>query len=500
MLLAWTMSVALAWTEATETTLIEAALADAWVIPEGAPPADPAAAARVRLAIDVWARTAAPPAQRDAWVKRLPTPESYDAWALKDALGLAVSATVVGIDAVDPTPWARTAILAPRRDGRHALEPAHGADRQPMRLADGREIPSDPSVFLAGDPAMPDVSPFELLGPKQQPLGHDARLEVALNGPVEVYRRELDLSQSFVDLAVLAATDDVPDPATARTWLSQAQYYLLSSSDPMLCAECCMHAFTGDAFGEGIRRSIFTAGGYLGEVPPYSTIGFDLMLSRRSLASGIIDASLASPDSPDGQRLRAAIRDGDIVSSKDLFDGLKRANDPPERSAYAEIAAKWMIGVVDFNAVKLWRYLHRLADERPGVPPVAATRDEAPDIYAYQLDEYVGSLHRAGVSMRAAEAHTAKLVADAAASSEQRLAIRALVLERLVGRQLAFLSARDALRAGFVASPPPPRITRVSAPEILVAELVAVAAVATLGVGVGVFLRQRRAIGHVAEG
>jgi hypothetical protein len=282
---------ALGYNEAIHSLITSRAFAgrDAWLAEELKPPTQADLDAFRAL---VW-RTAAQVPQtglRSSFLSRWPSEAAFTAWEFKELWMLDPAATVHGFDLVDARPMKRGELLAlasrwPDDDERNRNRYLRRADHQIVRAADGSPMPYDPATLDFGS----------LTGTTSQGHAHYGLVTGPLSDDPEVLKKEpwrfaipptahaygAELAQLYTDLALLAASSNLP----SREWLATcfagaAFHHIEDVGNQIHTVQVGIYEFFRDAWFQSKLRDLRTLGGLLGERRSLRQIGVRLIANH----------------------------------------------------------------------------------------------------------------------------------------------------------------------------------------------------------------------------
>lgn len=486
-----------------------------------AAPANLVAAAAVREAIDSHARRS--PTLRDAWVKRYPKPADFDDWAFKYFLLLEPGSKVVGIDRLDDRITATSKLYDlvalgtrhPDEDWRNRERIAYTPQRQPQKDASGALAPADPALLNMG----------KLGSLSSQAHAHYGLAQVEFSGDPDVLKSDprrfarkagyerapiltlaAEMSQEHLDLALLAALTDSPS-ARELSWLYTGAgfHYLEDVGNQIHTVQVGLYDFFQDAFFERMKMGLLTGGGYVKPMRSLASIGIEILSSHHVLSEHItrkrLLAAVAGDTDPDGVRLMQAITVDDPAFSAALDSALAGIGGSPEKGEFGMAITRAMIEASSHEGDAVYRATRSIADPRlrtrhviydenrddPDsalVPRSSENESSYRDFYSLQERAF----HRVGTALRRWVALQQKAVS--VTNPDERAALRAAIVERLVSRQLKMLDAQDARLADYLAHPVQLGTEPEHSPGLLAADIGILALV--LLVGYRIFRRFRR--------
>ena len=298
---------------------------------ERLPAVSPQELAEFRAWLDGQFRAHPDPAVRRRYVARFPA--ALSAADLKRLLTLNVDRPIHGIDQAGGLPCTALEALQegstqPDTDYRNRERMAHDAHGQPLKLADGRDVPADPLVLNMGNArglssqahahyGLADVA----LSPDPAVL-RDEPWRFGLNagwpgGPVRSFAREF--CQLHYDLAVLAILWGKPaGRSLAHLFLGQGMHYLEDVGNQVHTVQVGSYDLLKRAKLLTWERALFTLGGYAGELKPWTRVGIDLITTHHVLSEGL-----------NAKRIFEALRNEKVAPViRETLDGL--STDDPE--------------------------------------------------------------------------------------------------------------------------------------------------------------------------
>jgi len=497
---------------------------DKTALSAAAGPANLVAAAAVRSAIDAHARRS--PALRDAWAKRYPTPNDFDDWAFKSFLLLEPGARIYGIDRLDErvagsarlVDLVAQAARHPDEDWRNRERLAYDAKRVPIKDAKGAAVAADPAILNMGKLGALSSQAHAHYGLGQVEFSPDA--DVLKTDPRRFARKAgyerapiitlaAEMAQIHLDLALVAALSDAPG-ATELSWLYAGAgfHYLQDVGNQIHTVQVGLYDFFKDAFLERLKMGLLTGGGYIRPMRSLASIGIDILTNHHVLSEHLTQkrflSALSGGGSPDGQRLVVAAQQDDPEFAARIDAALAPLGTSPERSEFALLMTRALIEASSYEGANVYRATREIALPvlRSRFGQYDETRDE-PEQYLLPRDasneasyEQFFSLQekafrRVGTALRRWVALQRKAAGQdgGTQSAEDRAAIRAIALERLVARQLHMLEQQEQRLADFLRQPPELQTQPEKAPGLLAADL---ALVLVAGLGVLWGIRRRR--------
>lgn len=232
------------------------------------------------------------------FTSRYPGPRSFDAFAIRGFLGLSQEPTpaVMGLDdydregEIDRFNLVVRGSAQPDVDQRNQNRFAYDAKRQPLRTADGRRVPADPAALNMGGPTGLDSQAhahyqLALERPSDDPevLQREPwnfAVAVGFDGPVETSAAEM--AQIHLDMAiVLRAWVDEQQGAVSDylpiLWASAGLHYVQDAAGPLHNVQVGSYAVFRRAKLMWALQGLMTAGGYLGALRTFPSIGVDLL-------------------------------------------------------------------------------------------------------------------------------------------------------------------------------------------------------------------------------
>ena len=456
---------------------------------EAAGPANLVATAAVRSAIDSHARRS--PALRDAWTKRYPNPNDFDDWAFKQFLLLEPGARVYGIDRLDDRLPANPRLVDlvaqaarhPDDDWRNRERLAYDAKRTPIKDQKGAAVPADPALLNMGKLGALSSQAHAHYGLAQVEFSPDP--DVLKSEPRRFARKAgyerapiitlaAEMAQSHLDIALIAAPSDAPG-ARELSWMYMGAglHYLQDVGNQIHTVQVGLYDFFQDAFIERLKMGLLTGGGYVRPMRSLASIGIDILTNHHVLSEHLTQkhflSALSGGGDADGQRLVQAALQDDAAFAAQIDTALSSLGSMPERSELALLITRALIEASSYEGADVYRATRSIA------APILRTRfgqyDESrddPDRYLvprggdneqsysqfYALQER--AFRRVGTAQRRWVALQRKATGadNPAQPAEERVAIRAIALERLVARQLRMLDAQEARLADFLRKPP----------------------------------------------
>ena len=482
------------------------------------------ATAAVRSALDAHARRS--PALRDAWTKRYPAPNDFDDWALKSFLLLEPGARVYGIDRLDErlAPSARFLDLVahgsrhPDEDWRNRERLAYDGKRQGIKDKKGGAVPADPAILNMGKLGALSSQAHAHYGLAQVEFSPDP--DVLKSDPRRFARKAgyerapiitmaAEMSQIHLDLALIAALSDAPG-ATELSWLYAGAgfHYLQDVGNQIHTVQVGLFDFFQDAFIERLKMGLLTGGGYVRPMRSLASIGIDILTNHHVLSEHLTEkrfiGALSGGGSTEGQRLLAAAQQDDPEFGARLDAALAPLGSTPERGEFALLITRALIESSSFEGAEVYRATRSIAlpvlrsrfghyDETRDQPDQFLLPRDAGTQAAYE--QFFGlqekAFRRVGTALRRWVALQRKATGQdgAAQSAEDRAAVRAIAMERLVARQLHLLEQQEARLADFLRQPPELQTQPEKSPGMLAADI---AALAIAGLLVAYIIRRRR--------
>ena len=221
---------------------------------------------------------------------RFPSSQAFDAWEMKRYFMLNPKARVHGFDPVDLRPMKRGDLLAlasrwPDDDERNRYRFHYDEKREAVRVADGSILPEDPASLDFGG----------LTGTTSQGHAHYGLVEGPLSEDPEVLKKDprrfavpktahaygAELAQLYTDLALLAATSDLP----GREWLATcfagaAFHHVEDVGNQIHTVQVGFYDFFRDAFLQSKLRDLATLGGVFGPRRSLKQIGVRLVANH----------------------------------------------------------------------------------------------------------------------------------------------------------------------------------------------------------------------------
>ncbi len=480
------------------------------------------ATAAVRSAIDTHARRS--PALRDAWVKRYPTPNDFDDWALKSFLLLEPGARIFGIDRLDERVAANARLLDlvaqasrhPDEDWRNRERLAYDPKRVAIKDKKGASVPADPAILNMGKLGALSSQAHAHYGLAQVEFSPDP--DVLKSEPRRFARKAgyerapiitlaAEMAQIHLDLALIAALSDAPG-SVELSWLYAGAgfHYLQDVGNQIHTVQVGLYDFFKDAFLERLKMGLLTGGGYIRPMRSLASIGIDILTNHHVLSEHLTQkrftSALSGGGSPDGQRLVVAAQQDDPEFAARIDAALAPLGTSPERSEFGLLMTRALIDASSFEGAEVYRATRSLAlpilrsrfgqyDETRDDPDLFVLPRQADTSAAYE--QFFGlqekAFRRVGTALRRWVMLQRKATGQdgSSQSAEDRAAIRAIALERLIARQLHMLDQQDARLADFLRQPPELQTQPEKAPGLLAADLVLL-----LGLGLLAFLVIRR--------
>src|SRR5690349_8054558 len=152
------------------------------------------------------------------------------------------------------------------------------------------------------------------------------------------------MAQADLDLALIAALADPPNPTLAWLFTGQAFHYLEDVSNQIHTVQVGIYEFFVDATIARILLSLKTGGGYLGELRSMASIGIDVLtnhhvLSEKLTRKRLIDAR-EGRTTPEGIRLLEAPTKDDPEFRAALDDALRSWRREPAQAPFGEILTR----------------------------------------------------------------------------------------------------------------------------------------------------------------
>lgn len=487
-------------------------------------PANLVAAAAVRSAIDAHARRS--PALREAWAKRYPTPNDFDDWALKSFLLLEPGARIYGIDRLDERLGASARLLDlvaqasrhPDEDWRNRERLAYDPQRTPIKDKKGAAVPADPAILNMGKLGALSSQAHAHYGLAQVEFSPDP--EVLKIDPRRFARKAgyerapiitlaAEMAQIHLDMALVAALSDAPG-AVELSWLYAGAgfHYLQDVGNQIHTVQVGLYDFFKDAFIERMKMGLLTGGGYVRPMRSLASIGIDILTNHHVLSEHLTErrfiSALSGGGSADGQRLLVAAQQDDPEFAARIDTALAPLGTSPERSEFALLMTRALIEASSFEGADVYRATRAIAlpilrsrfghyDETHDQPDQFLLARDASNEAAYEL--FFGlqekAFRRVGTALRRWVALQRKATGQdgSAQSAEDRAAIRAIALERLVARQLHLLGQQETRLADFLRQPPELQTQPEKSPGLLAVDL---GLIVLAGLGVFLVIRRRR--------
>ncbi|MBL8632007.1 MAG: hypothetical protein JNM40_02205 [Myxococcales bacterium] len=485
-----------------------------------AAPVSPTAFATVRTGIDAFARSE--PSLKDAWLKRYPTAESFDAFAQKQFLQLSASSQVYGLDRIDDRLPAGATLLdvlalgaaEPDDDWRNRERLAYNDKRQPLSDKYGQPVPADPALLNMGRLGALSSQAHAHYGLAQVEFSGDA--DVLKNEPRRFARKPgwedgpiitlaAEMAQIHLDLSLIAALTDMPS-SKELSWqyAGQGFHYLEDIGNQIHTVQVGLFDFFFDAAMERLKMGLWSGGGYLGPMRSLGSIGIDILSSHHTLSEEYtfrrFQAALDGKGDEQAQKLVTAMTEDDPEFAKLLDEALAKLGPHPERGEFGMAITRALIDVSSHEGDDVYRATAAIADPRLRTRHTTFNEErDDPEKFVVSktdknkaaYDEFFAlqarAFRRVGTALRRWVSLEQKAIADAS-TLEQKDALRKEVYKRLIERQLKMQADSEARLQQYLAKPPQNITAPEHAPELLVADVVAVGLVA----GVPMLIRRRR--------
>jgi hypothetical protein len=485
-------------------------------------PGNLVATAAVRSAIDSHARRS--PALRDAWVKRYPNPNDFDDWALKAFLLFEPGARIFGIDRLDERLANSPRLLDlvsqasrhPDEDWRNRERLAYDGKRVPIKDSKGGPVPADPAILNMGKLGALSSQAHAHYGLAQVEFSPDP--EVLKTDPRRFARKAgyerapiitmaAEMAQIHLDIALVAALSDAPG-ALELSWLYAGAgfHYLEDVGNQIHTVQVGLFDFFKDAFIERAKMGLLTGGGYVQPMRSLASIGIDILTNHHVLSEHLTEkrflSAISGGGSPEGQRLVTASRQDDPLFAAQLDGALAPLGATPERGEFALLMTRALIEASSMEGAEVYRATRSIAlpvlrsrsgkyDETRDDPDrflvLRSGSTEASYEQFFSLQER--AFRRVGTALRRWVQLQRKATGQdgTALSTEDRTAVRAIALERLISRQLRLLDAQEARLTDFLRQPPELQTQPEKSVGLLLADIVLL-----LLVGGGIFFAGRR--------
>lgn len=277
------------------------------------------------------------------FASRYPGPRSFDAFAIRGFLGLSQEPTpaVMGLDdydregEIDRFNLVVRGSAQPDVDRRNQERFAYDAKRLPLKTADGRRVPADPAALNMGGPTGLDSQAhahYQLATEKPsddpeilQTEPWNFAVALGFDGPVETSAAEM--AQAHLDMAIVmrAWVDEqqgVVSDYLPILWASAGLHYVQDAAGPLHNVQVGSYDVFKRAKLMWYLQGLKTAGGYLGDLPTFMSIGVDLLgnlhlFSEAWMARELdqlrlgkpgvkpLQAVWAAPDKPDSELIKA---------------------------------------------------------------------------------------------------------------------------------------------------------------------------------------------------
>ncbi|HET8725779.1 MAG TPA: hypothetical protein VFM53_16400 [Anaeromyxobacteraceae bacterium] len=432
----------------------------------------PATAADVdELRIATWRAGAShpDPAVRARFLARWPTEAGFDAWAWKEFLGLTPEARVVGLDVLPaPEPDARTvAALASRRpddDRRNVERFAHDAGRRVRTGPDGKPLPRDPAQLDMG----------ALTGLSSQAHAHYGLPDLAFSDSPEVLKEDprrwawpptarafaADFAQVHSDVALAAATAGTPGGRTlAWIWLGAAHHYVEDVANQIHTLQA-VYPFFRDAKIESWKQNVLSLWGWLRPRPGFEEIGLGIIKNHHLFledlwGARVFDAAAGRPAPQGAMAGLAALAAGDPEEEAAL-DALRL--DPA--GPFARVLTAQVIDASSREGAEVYLVARDLANPRlsraryeyrAGTADSELRASPDPATMARFLALQSRGFARAASAVRRHVRLFEEELRRAGRSDADRLAVRDVVLRRLVADRVAAADAADARLEAWLA-------------------------------------------------
>jgi hypothetical protein len=318
---------AAAYNEAIHALLTRRAFAgrDAWLGEMLAPPSQ-ADLDAFRAAFWRAASRMPDPTLRAKFVARWPSEQSFTAWDFKELFMLDPAASVHGFDLVSAQPMRRGDLLAaasrwPDDDERNRHRYLRGSDHEIVRAPDGSPFPYDPATLDFGS----------LTGTTSQGHAHYGLVEGPLSDDPAVLKTEpwrfavpptahaygAEMAQLYTDLALLAATSDLP----SREWLAAcfagaAFHHVEDVANQIHTVQVGIYEFFRDAWLQSKLRDVTTLGGVFGERRTLRQIGVRLIANHHLFSEDLFAKRVAASAPEVRGALDALDRDDEALAAK----------------------------------------------------------------------------------------------------------------------------------------------------------------------------------------
>ncbi len=485
-------------------------------------PANLVATAAVRSAIDSHARRS--PALRDAWLKRYPNPNDFDDWAFKAFLLLEPGARVYGIDRLDERlannarllDFVSQASRHPDEDWRNRERLAYDGKRVAIKDSKGGPVPADPAILNMGRLGALSSQAHAHYGLAQVEFSPDP--DVLKTDPRRFARKAgyerapiitlaAEMAQIHLDIGLVAALSDAPG-AVELSWLYAGAgfHYLEDVGNQIHTVQVGLFDFFKDAFIERAKLGLLTGGGYVMPMRSLASIGIDILTNHHVLSEHLTEkrflSAISGGGSSEGQRLVAAARQDDPLFAAQLDAALAPLGATPERGEFAFLMTRALIETSSMEGAEVYRATRSIAlpilrtrsgkyDESRDDPDrfllPRGSGNEASYEQFFSLQER--AFRRVGTALRRWVQLQRKATGQEgpALSPEDRAAVRAIAIERLVARQLRMLEQQDARLSDFLRQPPELQTQPEKSAGLLLTDIVLVLLAAT-----GIFFLGRR--------
>ena len=239
------------------------------------------------------------------FVARYASPRAFDAFAIRGFLGLSQEPTpaVLGLETFDrdgELDQFNTVVRGsaqPDVDRRNQNRFAYDDKRKPLLAANGQRVPADPTALNMG-PATGIASQahahYQLAADKPsddpailQTEPWNFAVRMGFDGPVET--SAADMAQMHLDMAILMRAWAEEQQGSvgeylALLWASAGLHYVQDAAGQLHTVQVGAYDVFVEAKLLWYRRGAMTAGGYLGTLPTFTSIGADLLRNLHFLA------------------------------------------------------------------------------------------------------------------------------------------------------------------------------------------------------------------------
>ena len=265
-------------------------------------------------------------ARSAAFRARFPSLDRFDAWEMKRYFMLNPKAQVHGFDPVDLRSMKRGDLLAlasrwPDDDERNRYRFHYDDARKAALAPDGSILPEDPATLDFGG----------LTGTTSQGHAHYGLVEGPLSDDPEVLKKDprrfaipktahaygAELAQLYTDLALLAATSDLP----GREWLvtcfaGAAFHHIEDVGNQIHTVQVGFYDFFRDAYLQSKLRDVVTLGGVFAPRRSLKQIGVRLvanhhLFSEDLFAKRVAEVIAGAPGSVEVREARAGLERDD---------------------------------------------------------------------------------------------------------------------------------------------------------------------------------------------